>query len=293
MATSGQSGEQNPRLGPRGGWRYELSAAWQLAIKQWKVEFSYPLSLLYFIVSPLLLLLPLLLYGYALTGGGASMALGELTYTSDWFTYTALGFSFVALIHSCLWGSGMAFRREQWVGTLESLYATPISRFTLLLGSSIHNVQHGGLGVLLQLATVFLLFGLRLNLTGILPALLALALMVLGLQGLVLFFACVVLLARRAWMAVELLVSTIKLLTPMSYPIIVLPTVLQAAAQGVPTYHGLESFRQFLLFGIFTPTAWYSVLMLLLLDAVYILIGWLLFRASDIFIRRRAGLAKF
>jgi len=292
MTAAEKEGVWCPPLESRGGWRYELAAAWHLAIKQWRVELSYPLSLLYFIVSPLLLLLPLLLYGYALTGGGASMALGELTYTSDWFTYTALGFSFVSLIHSCLWGSGMAFRREQWVGTLESLYATPVSRFTLLLGSSIHNVQHGGLGVLLQLVTVFL-FGLRLNLTGILPALLALALMVLGLQGLVLFFACVVLLARRAWMAVELLVSVIKLLTPMSYPIIVLPTILQAAAQGVPTYHGLESFRQFLLFGLFAPSAWYSIGLLIILDAVYILVGWLLFRASDLFVRRHAGLAKF
>jgi ABC-2 type transport system permease protein len=267
--------------------------AWQLAIKQWREELAYPLTLLYFIVSPLLMLLPLVLFGYALTGGSTSTSLGELTYTSDWFAYSVLGSSFVALINSSLWGTGMAFRREQWAGTLESLYATPVSRFTLLFGSAIHNVQHGGLGVILQLGASALIFRLNLNLAGILPALLAIALMVIGLQGFVLFFAAVVLLARRAWMAVELLVAGIRLLTPMSYPLIVLPFALQVAAQGVPTYQALEAFRQFLLLGPFTPSAWTSLGFLLLLDAVILVAGWLIFRASDSFVRYRAGLGKF
>ncbi len=285
--------ENQSSLLSRSGWRYELSAAWRLAIKQWKVELSYPLSLLYFIVSPFLWLIPLLLFGYALTGSTTSSALGQLTYTSDWFTYSALGFCFVSIIDSSLWGTGMAFRREQWVGTLESLYATPVGRVTILFGSSIHNIQHGGLGVLLQLGAASLLFGLQLNLVGLLPALLAVGLMLLGLQGVVLFFACVVLVARRAWMAVEALVSTIKLLTPMSYPLVVLPYSLQVIAQGVPTYHGLESFRQFLLLGPFSPSAWLSIGLLLILDVIVLLFGWVLFRVSDTYVRNRASLAKF
>ncbi len=290
MSTSFEN--QSELLG-RSGWRYEISAAWRLAIKQWKVELSYPLSLLYFIVSPFLWLIPLLFFGFALTGSTTSTALGTITYTSDWFTYSALGFCFVALIDSSLWGTGMAFRREQWVGTLESLYSTPVGRTTILFGSSIHNIQHGGLGVLLQLGAAGALFGLQLNLAGILPALLAVGLMVLGLQGVVLFFACVVLVARRAWMAVETLVSAIKLLTPMSYPLVVLPYSLQVIAQGVPTYHGLESFRQFLLLGPFSMSAWMSIGLLLILDLIVLLLGWLLFRVSDRYVRNRASLAKF
>jgi ABC-2 type transport system permease protein len=285
--------DNQTQLQLRRGLRYEMSVAWRLSIKQWKIELSYPLSVLYFIVSPFLWLLPLLLFGFALTGGLTSTSLGQLTYTSDWFVYSVLGYSFVALIDSCLWGSGMALRREQWVGTLESLYSTPVSRFTLILGSSIHNVEHGGLGVLLQLGATALLFGLGLNLAGLLPALLAVLLLVIGLQGVVLFFASVVLIAKRAWMAVELLVSFIKLLTPMSYPIVVLPFYLQVAAQGIPTYQALESYRQFLLLGPFSPSAWFSLGVLLVLDAIIIIVGWLIFRASDHYIRYRASLAKF
>jgi len=276
-----------------GGLRYQVSIAWRLSIKQWREELAYPLTLLYFVVSPVLTLLPLLLYGYALTGSGTSASLGGLTYTSDWFAYSALGFSLASLINSCLWGTGMALRREQWAGTLESLYVTPVSRFTMLFGSAIHNVQHGGLGVILQLTVSALVFGLRVNLAGILPALLAVALMVIGLQGFVLFFAAVVLLARRAWMAVELLVGSIRLLTPMSYPIVVLPVMLQTVAQGVPTYQALEAFRQFLLLGPFTPAAWSSLGLLLVLDALVVVLGWIVFRASDGFVRYRAGIGKF
>lgn len=277
----------------QGGWKYEVSVAWRLSIKQWKVELSYPLSLLYFVVSPLLWLFPLILFGFALTGGTTSSALGALTYTSDWFTYSALGYSFVALIDSCLWGSGMAFRREQWVGTLESLYATPVSRFTILLGSSIHNVQHGGLGVLLQLGASALFFGLGLNLAGLLPALLAVFLMVVGLQGIVLFFASIVLIAKRAWMAVELFVSSVRLLTPISYPIVILPLFLQVLAYGVPTFLALESYRQFLLLGPFVSSAWLSLGLLFILDVIILIVGWVLFKASDRYVRYRASLAKF
>ena len=187
----------------------------------------------------------------------------------------------------------MALRREQWAGTLESLYVTPVSRFTMLFGSAIHNVQHGGLGVILQLTVTALVFGLRVNLAGILPALLAIALMVISLQGFVLFFAAVVLLARRAWMAVELLVGSIRLLTPMSYPLVVLPVMLQVIAQGVPTYQALEAFRQFLLLGPFTPTAWTSLGLLVVLDGVVVVLGCIVFRASDGFVRYRAGIGKF
>ena len=121
----------------------------------------------------------------------------------------------------------------------------------------------------------------------------AIALMVIGLQGFVLFFAAVVLLARRAWMAVELLVGSIRLLTPMSYPLVVLPVMLQVVAQGVPTYQALEAFRQFLLLGPFTPTAWTSLGLLLVLDGVVVALGWIVFRASDGFVRYRAGIGKF
>ena len=53
-------------------WKYftgELRAAWALAEKRWRIDFRYPMSLLYFSVAPILWLLPQLIYGSAIIGG--------------------------------------------------------------------------------------------------------------------------------------------------------------------------------------------------------------------------------
>lgn len=69
--------------------------------------------------------------------------------------------------------------------------------------------------------------------------------------------------------------------------------MLQVVAQGVPTYQALEAFRQFLLLGPFTPSAWTSLGLLLVLDAAVIFFGWIVFRGSDGFVRYGAGIGTF
>ena len=130
----------------RKGIRSELRAANAIAIKQWKVELSYPLSVLWFIVMPFMWFIPYLITGSAIAGGTESSALYDLAGTSDWVSYTAVGMAYLGLALSLMWGSGMALRREQNVGTLETLMTTPMNRSTLVWVSTLHNIQHGGYG---------------------------------------------------------------------------------------------------------------------------------------------------
>ena len=143
----------------REGFRAEVRAANALAVKQWKVEFAYPLSLLWFILMPFIWFIPTLIAGVAIVGGESSAHLATLAGTSDWLSYIAIGSSFTGLAMGMFWGTGLSFRREQNVGTLETLLSTPINRSTIVWGSALHNIQHGGLGVILQLAVSVLFFG--------------------------------------------------------------------------------------------------------------------------------------
>ena len=277
----------------REGSRAELRAVNALALKQWQVEFSYPLSVLWFIVMPFLWFIPLILAGTAVTGGTESAALNDLVGTSNWITYIALGSSYTGLAISLMWGTGFALRREQNVGTLETLMTTPMRRDSLVWGSMMHNLQHGGLGVILQLGASILLFGVALDWWGIIPALMIVALSVIGMQGLIFAVVCIVLTAKQAWMIVEFLSSTLLLVAPISYPIAVLPTFLQYFSMVSPLTWSVEGFRGFLMDGIAYSGAFNAVIALIILDIIFVVLGSLLFKRTERHVRAKGALEQF
>ena len=281
------------RMWKRKGFVAELRAANALAIKQWKVEFSYPLSVLWFIVMPFLWFIPLLLAGTAIAGGVESTNLETLVGTGDWLSYVAIGSAYTGLAISMMWGTGFALRREQNVGTLETLMTTPMGRGTLVWGSSLHNLQHGGLGVILQLGASVLIFGVRLNIWGVLPALGIVALSIIALQGLVFTVVCIILLAKQAWMLVEFLSSLLFLVAPLSYPIAVLPPILQYISIGSPLTWSVEGFRGVLMTGLGGPVVVNAVIALIVLDVVFLAIGMLMFRYTERFVRKKGALSQF
>ena len=281
------------RMWKRRGFRAEVRAANALAVKQWQVELAYPLSILWFILMPFFWFIPSLILGNAVAGGSESTYLAGLVGTSDWLTYIAVGTAFTGLAISLMWGTGMSLRREQNVGTLETLMTTPMRKETLVWGSTLHNIQHGGLGVLLQLGISVMLFGVNLNIWGVIPALGIIALSIIGLQGLVFTIVCVVLLAKQAWMVVEFMSSILFLVAPMTYPIAVLPPILQYVSYGSPMTWSVEGFRGFLMGSLTGPALMTTVAALILLDVIFILLGMALFRRTERYIRSRGALSKF
>jgi ABC-2 type transport system permease protein len=281
------------KMWKRKGLRAEFRAANALALKQWQVEFAYPLQVLWFIFMPFLWFIPSLLAGAVIAGGAESAHLAEIAGTTDWLTFIAIGSAYAGLAVSLIWGTGFSLRREQNVGTLETLMTTPMRRDTLVWGSTLHNIQHGGLGVILQLGASIILFGVSLNLWGVLPALGIIGLSIIGLQGLVFAVVCIILLAKQAWMVVEFLSSILFLVAPMTYPIAVLPPVLQYISFGSPLTWSVEGFRGFLMGSLTGPALLYTVGALIVLDVVFIIIGTLMFRRAERYVRSRGALSQF
>jgi len=281
------------KMRSREGLRAELRAANALSKKQWQVELSYPLSVLWFIVMPFLWFIPFVLAGTVLTGGPESSSLSGLAGTSDWITYIAIGSAYTGLAISLMWGTGFALRREQNVGTLETLMTVPMKRGTIVWGSTLHNLQHGGLGVVLQLLASIFLFGVTLDMWGILPALGVIGLSIIAMQGLVFTIVCIVLLAKQAWMIVEVLSSVLMLVAPMSYPLAVLPPMLQYFAMVSPLTWTVEGFRGFLMEGIAYSGVMNAVIALIILDVAFIIIGTAMFNATEKYVRSKGALSQF
>jgi len=271
----------------------ELRAIWECNVKEWKIELAYPISFIRQCISPLIFLLPFIIYGLVLIGGRYSENLAKLVGTGDVVTFIFTGYMIMGFIGTAVWAMGFSIRKEQWFGTLESIFVTPTSRLSLVLGMALHSTVHQSLGTLLEFAAIYLIFGLALQIQGILPALVIFALMMFALYGFGILVSALSLVLKEGWIVAEGLHSIMMILSPVAYPLVVLPTIAQQASAIFPTAPALVGMRAFLIEN-YTPEVVGNVFLhLLMLDAAWILFGIFVFHLTDIYVRKRGGLEKY
>jgi len=272
----------------------ELRAIWESNIKAWKLDFAYPVSFVRQLISPVVFMLPFLLYGLALVGGeGFSENLAQLVGTGDVITFIFTGYIMMGFIGTAVWAMGFSMRREQWFGTLESIYVTPASRLGQILGMALHSTIHQGIGTITQFIFIYVTFDLVLNIKGILPALAIFALMLFALYGFGIVIAALSLILKEGWIVSDIFYSIMTILSPVAYPLIVLPTLAQQASAIFPTAPALIGIRSFLIPNYQVEAFGNVFLHLLVLGAVWILFGVFVFHLTDKYVRKRGMLKKF
>jgi ABC-2 type transport system permease protein len=271
----------------------ELKAVWAANIKDWKIEFAYPTSFIRQLISPLVFLLPYLLYGIVLVGGTESETLAQLVGNGDTVAFIFTGYMLMGFIGTAVWAMGFSIRRERWFGTLEAIYVTPTSRLSQVLGMALHSTVHQSFGTLLQFIVIYLTFGLALNIEGVLPALAIFGLMMLALYGFGIVISALSLILKEGYMVSDGLYSIMTILSPVAYPLIVLPTLAQQASNIFPTASALIGMRTFLIPNYQPEVVTNVFLHLIVLGAVWILFGIVVFHLIDIYVRKRGILKKF
>ncbi len=271
----------------------ELRAVWECNVKEWKLELAYPISFLRSTIQPVIFLLPFLLFGLVLVGGRRSGSLEKLVGTGDIVTYIFVGYMIMGFIGTAVWAMGFSIRREQWFGTLESVYVTPTSRLSLVFGMALHSTVHQSIGTLLEFGIIYAVFGLALKIQGILPTLAVFALMMFALYGFGVFISALCLLLKEGWVVAEALHSIMMILSPVVYPLVVLPNFAQKISVVFPTAPALEGMRTFLIEDYTLKTVGNVFLHLLALDVAWILFGITIFYITDRYIRGRGTLGKY
>lgn len=271
----------------------ELRSIWESNIKAWKIELAYPISFLRQCISPFIFLLPIIIYGLTIIGGRYSEPLEKLVGTGDAITFIFTGYIIMGFIGTAVWAMGFSIRREQWFGTLESIYVTPTSRLSLVLGMALHSTLHQSISTLIEFTAIYLLFGFTLQIQGVLPALGIFALMMFALYGFGILVSALSLLLKEGWIVAEGLHSIMRILSPVAYPLIVLPNIAQRASKVLPTAPALVGMRTFLIEDYTVQTVGNVFLHLLALDMAWILFGIFIFHLTDLYVRKRGGLAKY
>lgn len=262
-------------------------------VKEWKIELTYRVDFIRGMLEPLIFVFPYVLFAMALMGGRTSAVLEGLTGVSDGITYTIIGYIFMGFLNTAVWGMGFALRKEQWYGTLESIFVMPVPRWVYVMGMALHSTAHQGIILFFQIGVVYVLFGVILNVQGILPVLVFVALMLISLIGLGLMVSGLTLIFKEGWIVSEVLYSLITIVTPIAYPLAVLPPLLQKVSVLMPTTYAITGIRHFLIAENMEFTLWDAYSRLIIIGVFWVLTGLLMFHIVDRKVRREGTLGEY
>lgn len=260
-------------------------------IKEWRIELKYKPDFIRQFFEPFVYLFPYFLYGFALLGGRYSEHLRSLTGISDMIAYTFIGYLFIGFLNTACWAMGFSLRKEQWYGTLETIFVAPVPRWVYVAGMALHSTCHQGLIMLIQAIVITAFFSIVLQTGGLFPSLLVVSLMLLGLYGLGIIVAGLTIALKQWWVVSEAIATLIVVVTPIAYPLAVLPLVLRKISMFLPTTYGIIGVRHFLLgeeLVVDLPTIF---LRLALILVVWLTFGMLVFLMMDRFGRKRGSLS--
>lgn len=270
-----------------------MQAIWAENVKEWKIELAYPVDFVRQFIDPFIWALPYVFYGVALVGGRHSESLKKLSGSGDVVSFILLGYVLMGFLGTALWAMGMSLRREQLFGTMESVFVTPMPRWVFVFGMALHSTLHQGGIIAAQCVFFAVVFKMLFQVSGIFPSLLATGLMVFALYGIGLNVAALTLIFKEGWIVAELLYSFMNVLTPVVYPLAVLPLFMQKLSLTLPTTYGVILVRHFMTGERMPWQTWQGLFYLFLLGFLWVLFGLWVFHAVDRKIRRDGLLGEY
>ena len=257
----------------------ELRAAIAIARKDLRSLLRYRIAVASYVFTPLYqFIIPAFLFGSAFAVNGHASGLATTLGTDDLAGFIFFGGIIGAIISTAFWGMAMSIRNE-----LDT---------TFIIGRAL-----GGLTIFVAMQLVLFAFGivflglrLRAEMIFALPAvILAMGAMV----GVAYMLAAIVLLIREANFFIDTANFAFGTITGVSFPITLLPGILQPVALILPTTYAVDILRAQALGSrpLFDVRLEYAVLVLL--TALLFPLGRYAFAKAELLMRRRGMLAQY
>ena len=215
--------------------------------------------------------------------------LGTYATGADSVSFYVIGNAVQMTAVSGIYGVTMSIGGDRWEGTLPYLFGTPANRIVLFVGRAFFHILDGMLGVLLGLMWGVILLGLDLTQTD--PSALGLTILIttLSTSGLGLLMGCLSLITRNIFFVNNTVYFLLLIFSGANIPVASLPQAMQSFAQILPLTRGIAAAR-----AIIAGAGLSEVGPLLvgesLLGAVYIALGYSLFRWFEVQAKRRGTL---
>lgn len=168
-------------------------------------------------------------------------------YGGQYFPFVLVGIAFSTYQSVGLTSFSQSLRQEQYMGTLESILASPVRISTFLTGSALWDFAYATLEVGFYFGLAFFAFGLRLPNANFAPALVALLLTLTTFMGLGILAAAFILLFKQGNPVTWAIATVSELLGGVYFPTKILPEWMRSISEWIPMTHALESLRATLL----------------------------------------------
>lgn len=263
----------------------ELFAIRHIVKKEYRLWQRYPSRILLMLVMPFLSILTLYFQGIGLVGGTSSESFNTLTGTSDYLSFIIIGSSIYVYVSTAIWGIGNSIRREQMMGTLESIWMAPASKLTIFCGIAIFDGLLSTYVAMMQIVLSSIVLPISLLTPKILMMVLLTFLLIFALYGIGFFFTGLVLIFKEIEDFTNLFNTMLRMITPVSYPLSVLPWPLAFIALFIPVTYALQGMREYIGLGTYHSFPYY-IGMLLIFDIIFIAIGKIIFDYAETNARR-------
>lgn len=257
----------------------ELRALWGVMVKNWRIFLSYKIWFVSDILMGLFFVAQALLIGIGLTGERNSPALQKLTGYSDYVTFAVLGLMVLFFGLTFLSGFVWSVVDELYIGTLEYNFAAPMSRLTFFLGNVLLRIVMTFIYLLFYLILFKFLFSLHLNFLAFIKAVPVLLVGALGMIGLGMAAAGIVLYLRDPGPFITVLEMLVFALSGAMYPLSILPKALQLMAKALPYAPTTDAIRKVVAFGY--GSAKTEMVYLIGISSVYVLLGYIAYKWSE------------
>jgi len=199
---------------------------------------------------------------------------------ASYMAFVVVGIAVSAFLQVGLGRMVYAIRNEQLMGTLESLFMTPTSETTILFGLVVYDLLYVPIRTLVFLGLVAALFGVDLNLAGMGPTTLVLALFIPFVWGLGAATAAAVVRFRSVPGLIGLGGYALAATSGAYFPLNLLPGWLGDLARYNPVAIALHGARGALLGGVGWAGVLPDVLLLAPMAGVSLVVGMLSFRLA-------------
>jgi ABC-2 type transport system permease protein len=217
------------------------------------------------------------LQGQAFVGGLQSPSFAEIAGTPEFIPFVVLGAILNSYVLTSLYGMGESIRREAYRGTLDYILSAPCNKAFILIGKAISESVSSTIYAISQLAICIAFFGIELTIGIIMPVTFIIILLILGLYGIALILTALSLRYKQAHDLAHTLDYVFYVFAPVRYPIGSLPFWAQILGKLLPLTYALIAVRTVMLLRESLSAVYLEVLVLLLIDAIVLLVGFYLF----------------
>lgn len=273
---------------------YRIKTIKNIGKKEFLELIRYKDWIINMLIWPVIFPLLYILSAVALAGkdGSGLKNFEALTGTTDYKSFILIGSMVYMWVNMTMWSFGTFLRQEQKKGTLESLWICPIKKFDILLGGASITVIRSALYVLVSLLEYKILYGTQFQ-GGILEWIVIFIVLLPGVIGIGAIFSCLVLWVKEANVAVMLVRGLVMALCGISFPIIIMPNVLQGVSKCLSFTFGIEAARGIMLNGLGILGVKEDLIKCLLVGIIYIIIGRISFYFVERKVRIEGSLSRF